>query len=102
MNSAGGFSGFNTKAKETAKASATITLAAGVNVFKSYLSSGAIKGIPSWKPKSAIPVIIKYTKKGTLLSASYLPGNVAAVIYQSGVGVIAITERSDYGVVILT
>ena len=102
MNSTGVFTGLNTKAKAPAKVLAILTVAAGVNVFKSYLSSTAIKGIPTWKPKSAIPVIIKYTKKGVLLSASYLQGNVLAVLYQSGVGIIAITERSDYGVVILT
>ena len=79
-----------------------LTIPAGANIVKSYLSHSTMKGIPSWKPKSAIPVLIKYTKKGSLVSANYVQGLVMKVIYQSGIGIIAITERSDgYGVIII-
>ena len=102
MSPTGSFTSFNADAKAPAKVAAITTIPAGLNIVKSYLSSGAIKGIPTWKPKSAIPVIIKYTKKGALVSANYLQGSVLKVLYQSGVGIIAVTERSDgYGVTII-
>ena len=102
MSTSGAFSALDTNVKAPPKAPAITTIPAGLNVVKSYLSSSTIKGIPTWKPKSAIPVIIKYTKKGALVSANYLQGSTMKVIYQSGIGIVAITERSDgYGVTII-
>ena len=77
-------------------------LKAGTGSVKSFISKGAIAGIPSWKPKSAIPVLIEYNKAKAITRASYFQGKVIAVTWQSGVGPIVITERSDgYGISIL-
>jgi len=78
------------------------TFKAGTGSVKSFISKGAIAGIPSWKPKSSIPVLIEYNKLKAITRASYFQGKVIAVTWQSGVGPIVITERSDgYGISIL-
>jgi len=80
--------------KEVAPAAIT-TIKAGTMLYKSYLSHGAIKGIPSWKPKSDIPVVIGYNKLAVLKSANYLQGKVIGLQWQSGKGLLILTERSD-------
>ena len=73
---------------------------AGTGNLKSYISKGAIAGIPSWKPKSPTPVLIGYSKSGLITRANYFQGKVLDVFYITGFGPIVITERSDgYGLI---
>ena len=80
--------------KDVAPPAITI-IKAGTMLYKSYLSHGVIKGIPSWKPKSDIPVVIGYNKLAVLKSANYLQGKVMGLQWQSGKGLLILTERSD-------
>ena len=78
------------------------TLKAGTGTMKSFISKTAITGIPSWKPKSPIPVLIEYNKAKAITRASYFKGKVIAVTWQAGIGPIVITELSEgYGINIL-
>ena len=93
-----------TSAAETkiAKSGAITSIKAGTMIYKSYLSSGAIKGIPSWKPRSEIPVIVGYNKLGAIKSANYLHGKVVSVQWQSGKGLVILTEQNDgYGLTLI-
>jgi len=67
---------------------------AGASTFKSFISSTAIVGIPSWKPKSSIPVVLQYAKVPNLKAAYSLKGTVNYVYYQSGMGLIVISDQS--------
>ena len=93
-----------TSAAETkiAKSGAITSIKAGTMIYKSYLSSGAIKGIPSWKPKGEFPVIVGYNKLGAIKSANYLHGKVVSVQWQSGRGLLILTEQNDgYGLTLI-
>ncbi len=71
--------------------------------IKSYIALGAIPGIPSWKSKAAVPVIIQYSKTKTIVAANYLHGTVVDMQYQRNIGVVAITEQAGgYGLYVLT
>ena len=66
--------------------------------IKSFIAMGAIAGIPSWKSKAAIPVIIQYSKNKAIVGASYIHGNIVDMQYQRNIGVVAVTSQSDgYG-----
>ena len=105
ISQSGEFAKLSILSKTSSKAPAVPAiqiLKAGTGSVKSFISKGAIAGIPSWKPKSAIPVLIEYNKAKAITRASYFQGKVIAVTWQSGVGPIVITERSDgYGISIL-
>jgi hypothetical protein len=67
-----------------------------------YISTKAISGIPSWKPKIPTPVLIQYSKAGSIKAANYFQGNPLFAFYQAGIGVIAITESTTgYGISIV-
>jgi hypothetical protein len=81
---------------------AITTIKAGTLSYKSFLSDGPIKSIPSWKPKSAIPVVIGFNKLAVMQSAHYLQGKVLSLQWQSGRGLVVLTERSDgFGITII-
>ena len=92
-----------TTTKLPPKPLASITsIKAGTMIYKSYLSDGPIKGIPTWKPKSEIPVVIGYNKLAAVKSANYLQGKVLGAQWQSGKGLVILTERSDgFGLTII-
>jgi len=71
--------------------------------IKSYIAMGAIPGIPSWKSKAAVPVVIQYSKAKTILAANYIHGTVVDMQYQRNLGVVAITNPAGgYGLYVLT
>jgi hypothetical protein len=39
------------------------------NSWATFISSGVIKGVPTWKPKTARPVLLELGKKGEVISA---------------------------------
>ena len=102
VSQTGEFTKFTRVTSKAVIAPAITTIKAGTGSMKSFISKGAIKGVTSWKPKSAIPVLIEYNKAGAITRASYFQGKVISVLWQSGIGPIVITERSDgYGINIL-
>ena len=70
--------------------------------IKSYIAMGSIPGIPSWKSKAAVPVVIQYSKTKTVVAANYLHGTVVDMQYQRNIGVVAITNQAGgYGLYVL-
>ena len=67
-------------------------IAAGSYTFKSFISKTTILGIPSWKPKTPTPVVLEYTKAKTLKAAYSIKGTVIFRAWQSGLGLVLITQ----------
>ena len=88
----GAFSGFSPLTVKPPIASAITITKAGSYTFKSFLSKGAISGIPTWKPKTPTPVVVEYNKANTLKAAFSLKGNVTNRIWQAGIGLVVISD----------
>jgi hypothetical protein len=77
-----------------------IKLASGK--LKFFISSKSIIGIPTWKPKKPIPVLIQYSKFGQIKVANYFQGTPNFIIFQPSAGAIIGTElTSGFGVTIV-
>ena len=70
-------------------------IAAGSYTFKSFLSKTTIIGIPSWKPKVATQVVVQYNKAKTLKAAYSIKGSVIYRAWQSGLGLVMITQDAN-------
>ena len=66
----------------------------GTNKLKFLISSKSINGIPSWKPKRPIPVLIQYSKFGAIKGANYFQGIAQFVLFQGNIGVIVGSEST--------
>lgn len=88
----GVFSGFKKEKAVSPKPAAIETIKAGANKITSFISKTTIIDIPSWRAKKPTPVIVKYTNKGKALAANSLPGKVKKVLWQSGIGAVALVE----------
>jgi hypothetical protein len=88
----GVFTGFAPLTIKSAVAPAITITKAGTYTYKSFISKGAIIGIPTWKPKTPTPVIVEYNKANTLKSAFSLKGNVTNRIWQAGIGLVVISD----------
>ena len=89
---AGVFSGLKLGKVATPKSATIETIKAGANKITSFISKTTIIDIPSWRAKKPTPVIVKYTSKGKALAANSLPGKVKKVLWQSGIGTVALVE----------
>ena len=67
---------------------------AGTNKLKFFISNKSINGIPSWKPKRPIPVLIQYSKFGSIKGANYFQGSAQFVLFQANTGVIVGCEST--------
>lgn len=94
LDQAGSFSEFTLRKISALKPPAIATIKAGVNNLKSFISKTVIIGIPSWRAKSATPVIVKYTKTGKALAASSFSGKVRKILWQSGIGAVVLVETN--------
>lgn len=94
MDKLGIFSGFTPGKIPTANLPAIATIKAGGNNLKSFISKTTIIGIPSWRAKSPTPVIVKYTKAGKALAANSFRGKVKKILWQSGIGAVALVETN--------
>ena len=88
----GAFSELKIEKIPTVKPPAIETIKAGTNKITSFISKTTIIDIPSWRAKKPTPVIVKYTSKGKALAANSLPGIVKKVMWQSGIGTVALVE----------
>ena len=68
-----------------------LTIKAGRNNLKSFISKTTIIGIPSWRAKRPTPVIVKYTKSGTALTANSFKGKVKKILWRKGIGAVVLT-----------
>ena len=78
--------------KEIKQATLTIVKSSR-SIWKSFISSGAIQGLPSWKPKIATPVLIRYSlKTGAVVSAYKYIGTLTALIWESAIGIVLVAD----------
>ena len=83
-----------------AKSSALV--ANSSNSWATYISSGAIKGVPAWKPKAATPVLIEFGKKGEVISSHTLSAPAVAIAANNEIGTVVITDSGvAFGLVVV-
>ena len=77
-----------------------LELVRGFNNAKSFyklsyfISKSAILGIPSWKPKRALPVLIERSKLGAIKSANYFAEKVISTSYQRNLAFTLLSEST--------
>ena len=77
-------------------------VAGNKNSWASFISSGVIKGISTWKPKNATPVLLELGKKGEVISAYTLPAPAVAIAANNEIGTVAITDSGvSFGLVLI-
>ena len=83
-----------------AKSSALV--ASGSTSWATYTSSGVIKGVPAWKPKSPTPVLIEFGKKGEVISSHTLTSPAVALAVNNEIGTVVITDSGvAFGLVVV-
>jgi hypothetical protein len=77
-------------------------VAVNKNSWATFVSNGVIKGIPTWKPKSASPIILELGKKGEVISAYTLPAPAVAIAANNEIGTVVITDSGvSFGLVVI-
>ena len=77
-------------------------VANGSNSWATYISSGAIKGVPAWKPKAATPVLIEFGKKGEVISSHTLSAPAVAIAANNEIGTVVIIDSGvAFGLVVV-
>ena len=77
-------------------------VANGSNSWATYISSGAIKGVPAWKPKAPTPVLIEFGKKGEVISSHTLSAPAVAIAANNEIGTVVITDSGvAFGLVVV-
>ena len=77
-------------------------VAVNKNSWATLVSNGVIKGIPTWKPKSASPIILELGKKGEVISAYTLPAPAVAIAANNEIGTVVITDSGvSFGLVVI-
>lgn len=72
------------------------------NTWATFVSSGAIKGVPTWKPKTPSPVLLELGKKGEVISASTLSFPAVAIASNNEIGTVVITDSGvSFGLVVV-
>ena len=83
-----------------AKSSALV--ASGSTSWATYTSSGVIKGVPAWKPKSPTPVLTEFGKKGEVISSHILTSPAVALAVNNEIGTVVITDSGvAFGLVVI-
>ena len=83
-----------------AKSSALV--ASSTNSWATFISSGPISGIASWKPKVATAVLLQLGKKGEVITASSFTGTPVAIARNNEIGTVVITDSgTSFGLVLV-
>ena len=83
-----------------AKSSALV--ASSTNSWATFISSGPISGIGSWKPKVATAVLLQLGKKGEVITASSFTGTPVAIARNNEIGTVVITDSgTSFGLVLV-
>jgi len=83
-------------------AKSTTLVASGKNSWATFISSGVIKGISAWKPKTAIPVLLELGKKGEVLTSYTLSAPAVAIAINNEIGTAVITDSgASFGLVLI-
>jgi hypothetical protein len=80
----------------------TALVAAGKNSWATFVSSGAIKGIPTWKPKNPTPVALELGKKGELINAYTIAAPAVVIDTSTDIGTVLVTDSGkSFGLVLI-
>lgn len=72
------------------------------NTWATFVSSGVIKGVSSWKPKTATSVLLELGKKGEVISAHTLTSPAVAISSNNEIGTVVITDSGvSFGLVVV-
>lgn len=83
-------------------ATSTALVTASANSWATFVSTGAITGVPTWKPKSPTAVVLELGKKGEVISASALSAIPIAIACNNEIGTVVITDSgSSFGIVLI-
>ena len=83
-------------------ANSTALVATGSNSWATFVSTGAIAGVPSWKPKVPTAVVLELGKKGEVISASAISGTPVAISRNNEIGTVVITDSgTSFGIVLI-
>ena len=87
-------------ARYSAKSSARV--ASGKNYWASFISSGQIKSVSTWKPKIPTPVVLELGKKGEVLNSYKLSAPAVAIAVNSEIGTVLITDSGvSFGFIVI-
>ena len=70
----------------------TALVTSGKNSWATFISSGLIKGVPTWKPKVATPVLLELGKKGEVITSYTLTAPAVAIASNNEIGTAVITD----------
>ena len=74
----------------------------GKNSWATFISSGLIKGVPTWKPKTATPVLLELGKKGEVITSYTLTAPAVAIASNNEIGTAVITDSgASFGLVLI-
>ena len=77
-------------------------VASSKNSWATFISSGVIKGVPTWKPKTATPVLLELGKKGEVISAYTLSAPAVVIAANNEIGTVVITDSGvSFGLVVI-
>ena len=77
-------------------------VASNKSSWATFISSGVIKGISTWKPKNATPVLLELGKKGEVISAYTLPAPAVAIAANNEIGTVVITDSGvSFGLLLI-
>ena len=72
-------------------AAATQEIKTTLSIWKSFTTSVAIKGLPSWKPKPNSHVLVRYDAKTKAVIAAYITsGEILDVAWEKSIGIITL------------
>lgn len=74
-----------------------------LSLWKSFTTSLAIKGLPTWKPKPNSHVLVRYDLKTKAIVAAYLSSSqILDFIWEKNIGIVALLSNSTgYGLAII-
>ena len=77
-------------------------VASGTNSWATFISSGAIAGLSTWKPKVPTAVVLQLGKKGEVITAHSLTGTPVAIGRNNEMGTAVITDSgTSFGLVLI-
>ena len=83
--------------------SSTKEVKTSLSLWKSFVTSTAIKGLPTWKPKPNSNVLIRYDLKTKAVVAAYLSSNqILDFVWEKNIGIVALlTNSAGYSLAIV-
>jgi len=80
----------------------TALVTSGKNSWATFVSSSLIKGVPTWKPKVATPVLLELGKKGEVITSYTLTAPAVAIASNNEIGTALITDSgASFGLVLI-